>query len=163
MIKSLNKLEGMHLNITKAVYGKRTTYTQWWKAESFSSKLRNKTTMPSLITSIHYSAGSPKQSKSVQFSSIAQSCLILCDPMDCSTPGLPAHHQLPEFTQTHVHWVPDVIRPSHPLSSSSPPAFNLFQHQGLFQWVSSSHQVAKMLEFQLQHQSFQWTPRTDLL
>ena len=87
----------------------------------------------------------------------------LCDLMDCSTPGLPVHHQLPEFTQTHVHWVSDAIQPSHPLSSLSPPTFNLSQQQGLFKWVSSSHQVAKVLEFQLQHQSFQWTPRTDLL
>ena len=100
---------------------------------------------------------------SVQFSSVAQSCLTLCDPMDHSTPGLPVHHQFPEFTQTHVHWVGDAIQPSHPLSSPSPPAFNLSQHQGLFQWVSSSHQVAKVLKFQLQHQSFQWTLRTDLL
>ena len=82
-----------------------------------------------------------------QFSSIAQSCPTLWDPMDCSTPGLPVHHQLPEFTQTHVHWVSDAIQ----LSSPSPPAFSLFQHQGLFKWVSSLHQVAKVLEFQLQH------------
>ena len=97
------------------------------------------------------------------FSSVAQSCPSLCDPMDCSMPGIPVHHQLPEFTQTHVHRVGDAIQPSHPLSSPSPPAFNLSQHQGLFQWVSSSHQVAKVLEFQLQDQSFQWTLRTDLL
>ena len=97
------------------------------------------------------------------FSSDAQSCLTLCYPMDCSSPGLPVHYQLPELTQTHVHWVTDAIQPSHPLSFPSPPAFNLSQHQGLFKWVSSSHQVAKVLEFQLQHQSFQWTPRTDLL
>ena len=88
--------------------------------------------------------------------------LTLCDPMNHSIPGLPVHHQLLEFTQTHVQWVGDAIQPSHPLLSPSPPALNLFQHQGLFQWVSSSHQVAKVLEFQLQHQSFQWTPRTDL-
>ena len=74
--------------------------------------------------------------------------------------GLPVHHQLPEFTQTHAHWVSHAIQPSHPLLSPSPPAFNLSQHQGLFKWVSSLHQVAKVLEFQLQHQSFQWTPRT---
>ena len=98
-----------------------------------------------------------------QFSSVAQLCPTLCNPMNCSTPVLPVHHQLPEFTQTHVHWVSDVIQPSHPLSSPFPPALNLSQHQGLFKWVSSSHQVAKVLEFQLQHQSFQWTPRTDLL
>ena len=76
---------------------------------------------------------------SVQFSSVAQSCPTLCDPMNCSTPGLPVHHQLPEFTQTHVHQVGDAIQPSHPLSSPSPPAPNPSQHQGLFHWVSSSH------------------------
>ena len=94
---------------------------------------------------------------SVQFSSVTQSCLILCNHMNHSMPGFPVHHQLPEFTQTHVHWVSDAIQPSHPLLSPSLPALNLFQHQGLFKWVSSSHQVAKVLEFQLQHQSFQWT------
>ena len=92
---------------------------------------------------------------SVQFSSVAQSCPTLCDSMDCSTPSLPVRHQLMEFTQTHVHWVGDAIQPSHPLSSPSPPAFNLSQHQGLFKWVSSLHQVTTVLEFQLQHQSFQ--------
>ena len=76
--------------------------------------------------------------------------------MDCSTPVFPIHHQLPELAQTHVHRVGGAIQPSHPLSAPSPPAFNLFQHPGLFKWVSSSHQVAKGLEFQLQHQSFQW-------
>ena len=99
---------------------------------------------------------------SFQFSTVAQSCPTLCNPMDCNTPGLPVHHQLPDFTQTHVHWVSDAIQPSHPLSSPSLPAFNLSHHQSLFKWVSSSHQVAKVLEFQL-HQSFQWTFRTDLL
>ena len=79
-----------------------------------------------------------------QFSSVTQSCLTLCEPMDCSTPGLPVHHQLPEFTQTHVHLVGDAIQPSHPLSSPSPPAFSLFQHEGLFKWVSSLHHVAKL-------------------
>ena len=87
----------------------------------------------------------------------------LGDPINHSTPGLPAHHQLLESNQTHVHWVGDATQLSHPLSSPSPPALNLSQHQGLFKWVSSLHQVAKVLEFQLQHQSFQWTPRTDLL
>ena len=83
---------------------------------------------------------------SFQFSSVTQSCPTLCDPMDCSTPGFPVHHQLLEFTQTHVHWVDDAIQLSHPLSSASP-ALNLSQHQDLFKWVSSSHQVAKLLEF----------------
>ena len=99
----------------------------------------------------------------VHFSSVTQSCPTLSDPMNHSTPGLLVHHQLLESTQTHVRWVGDAIQPSHPLSSPSPPALNLSQHQGLFKWVSSSHQVAKELEFQLQYQSFQWTPRIDLL
>ena len=86
----------------------------------------------------------------------SQLCLTLCDPMDCTTSGFPVLHQLPEFAQSHVHQVGDAIQPSHPLSSPSPHAFNLSQHQGLFQWVSSSHQVAKVLELQLQHQSLQW-------
>ena len=81
----------------------------------------------------------------VQFSSLAQLCPTLCNPMNRSTPGLPVHHQLPEFTQTHVHWVGDALQPSHLLSSPSPPAFNLSQHQGLFKWVSSLHQVAEVL------------------
>ena len=100
---------------------------------------------------------------SVQISSVAKSCPTLCNPMDCSMPGFPVHHQLPEFTQTHVHWVSDAIQPSHSLWSPSPPSFNLAQHPSLFQWVSSSHQVAKVLEFQLQHQSFQWLSRPDIL
>ena len=94
------------------------------------------------------------------YSSVPQSCPTLCDPMNHSMPSFPVRYQLPEF---HVHWVGDAIQPSHPLSSPSPPALNLSQHQGLFQWVSSLHQVAKVLEFQLQHQSLQWIPRTDLL
>ena len=88
----------------------------------------------------------------VQFSSGAQSCPTLCDPMNCSLPGLPVHRQLPELTQTHAHWVSDAIQPSHRLSSPFPPTLSLSQHQGLFQWVSSLHQVAKILEFQFQHQ-----------
>ena len=86
---------------------------------------------------------------SVQFSSVTQLCLTLCDPMNCSMPGLPVHHQFLEFTQTHVHQVGDAIQPSHPLSSPFPPAPNPSQHQSLFQWVNSSHEVAKVLEFQL--------------
>ena len=99
------------------------------------------------------------------FSSVQFSCSVVSDyePMNCSTPGFPVHHQLPEFTQTHLHRVGDAIQPSHPLSSPSPPAPNPSQHQTLFQWVNSSHEVAKVLEFQLQHHSFQRTPRADLL
>ena len=85
---------------------------------------------------------------SVRLGSVPQSCPTLCNPMDCSMPGLPVHHQLPEFTQIHVHWVGDAIQPSHPLSTPSPPTFNLSQHQGLFKWVSSAYQVAKVLELQ---------------
>ena len=88
---------------------------------------------------------------SVQFSSVTQSYPTLCNPVDCSKLGLPVHHQFPEFTQTHAHRVGDANQPSHPLSSPSPPALNLSQHQGLFKCVSSSYQVAKVLEFQLQH------------
>ena len=101
--------------------------------------------------------------KSVEFSSVTQSCLTLCDPMDCSTPGFPVHHQLLELTQTHVHHVSDAIQPSHSLSSPFPPSFNLSQPQGLFKWVSSWYQVAEVLESQLQNQSFQWTLRTNFL
>ena len=97
----------------------------------------------------------------LHFSSV-HSVISNSDPMDHSMPGLPVHHQLLEFTQTHVHWVGDAIQTSHPLLSPSPPALNLSQHQGLFQWVSSL-QVAKVLEFQLQHQSFQWAFMPDLL
>ena len=89
------------------------------------------------------------QNEGVEFSSVAQSCPTLCDPMNRSTPGLPVHHQLPEFTQTHVHRVSDAIQPSHPLSSPSPPAPNPSQHHSLFQCVNSSHEVAKVLECQL--------------
>ena len=95
----------------------------------------------------------------IQYSSVQS----LSDPMDCRTLGLPVHYQLPEFTQTHVHRVGDAIQPSHPLSSPFPPALTLSQRQVLFQWVSSLYQVAKVLEFQLQHQSLQWAPRTGFL
>ena len=108
----------------------------------------------SLLRNFHFALGS---------CSVTQLCLTLCNPMDCSMPGFPVLHSLPEFTLTHVHWLGDAIQPSHPLLSSSPPAFNLSQNQGLFKWIIYSHQVAKALELQLQHQSFQWTPRTDLL
>ena len=100
----------------------------------------------------------------LQFSSVQSlSCVWLCDPMNHSTPGLPVHHKLPEFTQTHAHPVSDAIQPSHPLSSPSPPDPNPSQHQGLFQWVNASHEVAKVLQLQLQHQSLQWTSWTDFL
>ena len=98
-----------------------------------------------------------------QFSSVAQSCTTVCDPMNCSIPGLPVHHQLPESTQTHVHWVGDAIQPSHPLPSPSPPALNPSQHQSFFQWVSSSHQVAESIGVSastsvLQMNTQDWSP-----
>ena len=95
----------------------------------------------------------------IQFSSVQFSRSVMSDslwPHELQHPSTPVHHQLLEFTQTHLHWVGDAIQPSHPLSSPCSPTFSLSQHQGIFQWVSSSHQVAKVLEFQLQHQSFQW-------
>ena len=98
---------------------------------------------------------------SIQFSSVTQLCPS--DPMDCSMPGFPVHHQLSEFAQTHVRPVSDAIQSSHPLASLSSPAFNLSEHQGLFHWVGFSHEVAKVLEFQLQNQSFQWKFRIDFL
>ena len=117
-------------------------------------------TLKSLLQ--HHSSKASILRCSVQFSSVAQSYPILCNPMNCSTPGLPIHHQLPEFTQTHVHWVGDAIQPSNPLSSPFPPALNPSQNQGLFQWVGSLHQVAKILELRF-HQSFQWIFRVGFL
>ena len=105
----------------------------------------------------------PREKLFLKTYSVTQSGPTLCDPTDCSMPGFPIHHQLQEIVQTHVHQVGGAIQPSHPLSSPSSPAPNLSQHQGLFKWVTSSRQGAKVLELQLQHQSFQWTPRTDLL
>ena len=134
------------LNFNYLLEGSVTSHTgSWVSTQEFWERI------PSIISFIK------------AFSSVTQPCPTLCNPMNCSTPGFPVHHKLPESTQTHVRWVSDAIQPSHPLSSPSPPALNLSQHQGLFKWVSSSHQVAKVLEFQLQHQSFQWTPRTDFL
>ena len=131
-----------------------------WRSSAFACRLfwLNGIQFSSVPISILFI---PYQFSSVQF--VAQSCPTFCDPMNCSMPGLPVHHQLLEFTQTHVHQVRDAIQPSHPRSSPSPPTPNPSQHHGLFQWVNSSQEVAKVLEFQLQHQSFQWTPRTDLL
>jgi len=104
---------------------------------------------PAKIFCLWDSPGKNTAVGSVQFSSVTELFPTLCDPMDYSMPGLPVHHQLPEFAQTHVHWDSNVIQPFHPLWSLSPLTFNFSQHQGLFQWVSSSHQVAKVLEFQL--------------
>ena len=118
---------------------------------------------PKNVLTIRQLHSSPRLVSSIQFSSATQSYPTLFDPIDCSTPGLPVHHQLLEFIQIHVHWISDAIQPSYRLSSPSPPTFNPSQRQGLFKWVNCLHQVAKVLEFQLQHQSFQWIFRTDFL
>ena len=114
-----------------------------------SSQPRNRTGVSSVARRFFTNWAMREAHIKFQFSSVAQSSQTLCDPMNYSTPGLPVHHQLPEFTETHVHRVSDAIQPSHPMSSPSPPAPNPSQHQSLFQWVNSSHEVAKVLEFQL--------------
>ena len=144
---------------TPGVYSNSSPWSRWCHLTTSSSVIPFSSCLQSFPAS-----GSFQMSQlfaSVQFSSVAQLCLTLCDPMDCSTPGLDVRHQLPEFTQTNVHWVSDAIQPAHPLSSPSHPAFSLSQHQGLFKWVSSSDQVVKVLEFQVQ--PFQWIFRTDFL
>ena len=134
------------------------SHTAWGEAWRFSEGMK-----AFISLSMSRLLGWFYKGSSVQFSSVVQSCPTLCVPITCSTPGLPVHHQVLEFTQTHVHRAGDDIQPSHPLPSPSPPAPNPSQHQGLFQWVNSLHELAKVLEFQLQDQSFQWTPRTDFL
>jgi len=131
--------------------GESQGWGAWWAAvsgvaQSSSSSRMWQTPLHRLYIDSWHSFNDLNQ---VQFSSVAQLCPTLCDPVNRSTPGLPVHHQLPEFTQTHVHRVSDAIQPSHPLLSPSPPAPSPFQHQSLFQWVNSSHEVAKVLEFQL--------------
>ena len=120
-----------------------TPGSSWFPTFAFQSPIMKRTSF------LGVSSKRSCRFSSVQFSSVAQSCPTLCDPMNCSMPGLPVHHQLPEFTQTHIHQVCDAILTSHPLSSPSLPAPNPSQHQSLFQWVNSSHEVAKVLEFQL--------------
>ena len=142
---------------------------QWWRLCTLTAGGVYSALVVELRSHISHSKKKSERKKwrvcswNCKLSSVIQLCLTLCNHMNCSTPGLPVHHQLPESTQTHVRWVGDAIQPSHPLSSPFPPALNLSQHQGFFKWVSSLHQVAKVLEFQLQHQSFQWTLRTDHL
>ena len=133
-------------------------FLQWLHQFSFLSTVYEgslySTSSPTLIICVLFDDSHSGRCKVVfrklfQFTSVTQSCPTLCNPMNCSTPGLPVHHQLLEFTQTHVHWVGDDIQPSYLLLSPSPPAPNPSQHQSLFQWVNSSHEVAKVLEFQL--------------
>ena len=114
-------------------------YNIWFDINMLQNDSHNKLTFITLHSYNFFLVVRTFKIYSLQFSSVAQSCLTFCDPMDYSTPGLPVHHQFPEFTQTRVHWVSDAIQLSHPLSSPSPPALNLSQHQGLFRWVSSLH------------------------
>ena len=141
------------------------TVTCFWKQEASLIFSQVFVSNPSGYFDVLILLSFSKALKPDQFSSVQFSRSVVSNSLwtkDCSTPGPPVHHQLLEFTQTHVHWVSDAIQPFHPLLFPSLPAFNLSQHQDLSKWVSSSHQVAKVLEFQLQHQSFQWTLRTDL-
>ena len=145
-ILMLGKIEGRKRS------GWQDGWHHWLNGQEFGQTARDLKDREAWRAAVHRSQRF-RHDLGLQFSLVAQSCPTLCDPMNHSMPGLPVHHQFPEFTQTQVHKVGESIQPSHPLSSPSPPAFNLSQHQGLFQWVSSSHQVAKVLE--LQHQSFQ--------
>ena len=130
-----------------------------WRIDSFKLRCRRRPWegLESPLESKEIKPVNPAAAKSLQ------SCPTLCNHVDCSSPGFPVHYQVREFTQTHLHRVNDAIQPAHPRSSPSPPAPNPSQHQSLFQWVSSSHQVVKVLEIQLQHQSFQWIFRIDFL
>ena len=164
MANSLRCL-GCHLP-GSSVHGNSQARILQWVAISSPGKLPDpgiEPMSPALASGFLTARPPKKPFLQYQFSSATQLCLTLHDPMNHSMPGLPVHHQVLEFAQIHVHWVGDTIQPSHPLSSPSPPAPNPSQHHGLFQWVNSSHEVAKVLEFQLQHQSFQWIPRTDFL
>ena len=132
--------------VSAALAGRFFTTSMTWKAPL--QKKRRKINSKDHIQSV---------------SPVAQSYMALWDTMGCSTPGFPVHHQLLELAQIPVHWIGDAIHPPHPVLSSSSPSLTLSQHQGLFQWVSSSHQLARVLELQLQHQSFQWIFRADFL
>ena len=155
IIKDLSSSAALVLVSNKTKYNTSSCTSSWkiYHAE------------PNIIAFLSAMVDSPTRivyHSSVQFSSVTQLCPTLWDSVNCCTPRLPVHHQLPEFTQTHVHCVGGAIQPSHPLSSPFPPAHNSSQHQSLFQWVNSSHEVAKVLEFQIQHHSLQRTPRADL-
>ena len=165
-MKEENEKTGLNLNIQKAEIVASGSITSWQIDGEEVETVTDFIFMGSEITVVGDCRHEIKRClllgrkamtnlSSVQFSSVTQSCPTLCNPMNCSTPGLPVHHQLPEFTQTHVRRVGDAIQPSHPLLSPSPPAPNPSQHQSLFQWLNSSHQVAKGLEFQL---SKDWSP-----
>ena len=135
---------------------------RWWWAFFFLTASRNGNMMAGAKADFLGHEVNPSHCEQC-YCSVAKSCPAFCDPVDYSTPSFPVLHHPPEFAQTQVHWVSDAIQLFHLLSSPSPPAFNLFQHQGLCQCVSSSHQVAKVLELQLQHQSFQWLFRVNFL
>ena len=153
-------ISGMHMKLCEIAGDTQLSYSPIVVAKSSQS---HKAACVTILSVMGNWCDSIFLLPSVQFSSVSQLCLTLWDPTNHSMPGGPVHHQLLELTQSHVHWVGDAMQPSHPLSSPSAPAPNPSQYQGLFQWVNSSQEMAKVLEFQLQHQSFQWTPRTYLL
>ena len=139
----------MNLNSTRKNIGKCQIEAFLWNSFFFYlSHLLFSSEHPTYQLMRKLKKKGPTRTSSVPFSSVAKSCITLCDPMNHSMPGLPVHHQLSEFTQSHVHWVGDAIEPSHPLLSPSPGTPNPSQHQSLFLWVSSSHEMAKVLEFQ---------------
>ena len=146
---------------------KKDTCFHWGNWDPTSPRVPQKRKISLYIENNHQRHNKQRQNKTLIFllsvQSVSLLCPTLCNSTDCSKPGFPVHHQLLELAQTDIHRVGDAIQPSYPLQSPSPPAFNLSQHQGLFQWVTSSHQVAKVLELQLQHQSFQWIFRINFL
>ena len=165
-LRSLKKQESSRKTSISALLTTQNLLTLWITANcgKFFKRWEYQTTWPAsweICMQVKKQQLEPDMEQ--QFSSVTQSSLTLCDPVDCRTPDFPVHHQLLKLSQTHVHWVSDAIQPFHPLSPSSPPTCNPSQHQGLFKWISSSHQVAKVFEFQLQHQSSQWIFRIDFI
>ena len=144
-----------HLKVDGLNIQRRQTKEQWrqwpWFQSMVPRSYAHSSENPAAAKELEHTtlASWPQRDLFSSVSSVAQLCPTLFNPMDCNTSGFPVHYQLLEFTQTHVHWVGDAIQPSHPLSSPSSPAPNPSQHQSLFQWVNSSHEVAKVLEFQL--------------
>ena len=142
------------------------TRKKWWNwvfQSGIKSVLLYKASVYQQLLKLKDTGGNGITDCMVQFSSVTQLCLTLCNPMDCSTPGFPLHHQLPELAQTHVHQVSDAIQPSHPLSSRFSSCLQSFSASGSFPMSQFFHHVAKVLELQLQHQSLQWIFRTDFL
>jgi len=165
-LRSLKKQESSRKTSISALLTTQNLLTLWITANcgKFFKRWEYQTTWPaSWETCMQVKKQQLEPDMEQQFSSVTQSSLTLCNPVDCRMPDFPVHHQLLKLSQTHVHRVSGAIQPFHPLSPPSLPTCNPSQHQGLFKWVSSSHQVAKVLEFQLQHQSSQWIFRIDFI